>query len=115
MEHHRQPTREAKECEEALQRCGLLRTRYVQALLPAPQICNGGHMAFAMDHYRERLPPLDSRITGRACSIDIQVGHEGAIDLLLHLLESALGRLLIRPPSEDGRAMTEAPAGEVIV
>ena len=71
-------------------------------------------MAFAMDHYRDAVHSALS-ITGRSVFHRYLDGHELAIDLLLYLLESALGRLLIRPPSEDGRAMTEAPAGEVIV
>ena len=90
MEHHRQPTRETKECEEALQRCGLLRTRY--GFAAAPQLRHGITM-------RERSAAETE--TGRACSIDIQVGHGGAVDLLLQLFEGTLTRFLVRPPSQD--------------
>ena len=81
--------------------------------LRLPQICSGGYMLFAMDHYQvlprwtqvlpaERAPSisrLDTRVRSIFCFTCSKVHWAG----------------FIRPPSEDGRAMTEAPAVHIIL
>ena len=67
MEHHRQPTRETKECEEALQRCGLLRTRY--GFAAAPQLRHGITIENACRRWTqglraERAPSISRLDTG---------------------------------------------------